>query len=290
MGPESSGGNPLYVQLSPGVRAPSLFRWAAITALDVGPERQTPFMTHKSKKSETLQVRLPHGMKRDFMERCEQENRAASDVIRGFMEGYLARPVEFLTSETAVMIRRTFVYPALAAAALIGAVVVLAPGTSRATGVREDFATMDADGDGLLTVWEFKRPEDGVTYSINRTPSPAGQPKTRITRGGLTETLSKLDINGDGKLDYAEYRTMRLGAAMATIMRGDRDADRRLTREEYVAGVTFSDDVVDQIKAQHPHTPIRAFVSMARKNAAMRFKRLDANRDGVVTQAELAPL
>lgn len=247
-------------------------------------------MTRKTKKSETLQVRLPHGMKRDFMDRCEQENRAASDVIRGFMESYLARPVEILTSEKAVMIRRTFVYPTLAAAALIGAVVVLAPGTSRATGVREDFAAMDADGDGVLTVWEFKRPEDGVTYSMNRTPAPAGRPKTRITSEGLAGTFAKLDTNGDNKLDYAEYRTMRLGAAMAIVMRGDRDADKRLTRDEYVAGVTFPDKVVDEIKAKHPHAPIRTFVSMARKNAAMRFKRLDANRDGVVTQAELAPL
>jgi len=248
-------------------------------------------MTRKTKKSETLQVRLPHGMKRDFMQRCEQEDRAASDVIRGFMESYLARPVEILTSEKAVMIRRTFVYPTLAAAALIGAVVILAPGTSRATGVREDFAAMDADGDGFLTVWEFKRPEDGVTYSMPRAPAPATQPRTRITTGGgLAETFAKLDANGDNKLDYAEYRTMRLGAAMAIVMRGDRDADKRLTRDEYVAGVTFPDAVVDQIKAKHPYAPIRSFVGMARKNAAIRFKRLDANRDGVVTQDELAPL
>lgn len=247
-------------------------------------------MTRKTKKSETLQVRLPHGMKRDFMARCEQENRAASDVIRGFMESYLARPVEILTSEKAVMIRRTFIYPALAAAALIGAVVVLAPGTSRATAVREDFAAMDVDGDGALTVWEFKRPADGVTYSVSHTPAPAGQPRTRITRGGLAETFAKLDANGDNRLDYAEYRAMRLGAAMAIVMRGDRDADRRLTRDEYVAGVTLPDAIVDQIKARRPYVPVRSFVSMARKNAAIRFKRLDANRDGVVTQDELAPL
>lgn len=246
-------------------------------------------MTRKTKKSETLQVRLPHGMKRDFMERCEQEDRAASDVIRGFMESYLARPVEILTSEKAVMIRRTFVYPTLAAA-LIGVVIVLVPGASRATGVREDFAVMDADGDGLLTIWEFKQPADGVTYSMSRTPAPASPPRTRITTSGLAKTFTKLDTNGDNKLDYGEYRTMRLGAAMAIVMRADRDADRRLTRDEYVAGVTFPDSVVDQIKAKHPHAPIRTLVSMARKNAAIRFKRLDANRDGVVTQDELAPL
>jgi len=247
-------------------------------------------MKPKTKKSETLQVRLPHGMKRDFMQRCARENRVASDLIRDFMESYLARPVEILTSEKAVMIRRTFVYPTAAAAALIGAVIILAPGISRATGVREDFAAMDADGDGLLTVWEFKRPEDGVVYSTGRKPAPAGTPKTRITRGGLAETFASLDANGDNRLDYPEYRIMRLGAAMAIVLRGDRNADKRLTREEYVAGVTFPDAVVDQIKAKHPYAPVRALVSMARKNAAARFKRLDANRDGLVTQAELAPL
>ena len=63
-------------------------------------------MNRPSKKSETLQVRLPHGIKRDFMERCRLEGRAASEVLRGFIDSYLARPVEILTSERTAMARR----------------------------------------------------------------------------------------------------------------------------------------------------------------------------------------
>jgi hypothetical protein len=159
-------------------------------------------MTRKAKKSETLQVRLPHGMKRDFMRRCETENRAASDLIRDFIESYLARPVDILTSEKAVMIRRTFVYPALAAAGLFGAVVILTPATSQATSLREDFAALDLNKDGFITAAEFKPPEDGMVFSKQRiSPAAAAAvPASGITRisrtANPTATIARLDIAG----------------------------------------------------------------------------------------------
>ena len=44
------------------------------------------------KKSETLEVRVPHAAKQAFMARCRAEGRSASDVIREFIDGFLARP------------------------------------------------------------------------------------------------------------------------------------------------------------------------------------------------------
>jgi hypothetical protein len=250
--------------------------------------------TRKTKKSETLQVRLPHGMKRDFMQRCEAENRAASDLIRDFIESYLARPVEILTSEKAVMIRRTFIYPALAAASLLGAVVILSPGTSQATSLRDDFAAMDRDKDGFVVASEYQPPEDGVTYSMTTRSSPPASAAgaTRITHGkSPADTLARLDTNGDHRLSFEEYRIMRVGAAMAIFKRGDRDQDRRLTQAEYVEGSTLPDAAVAKIKAQAgPKAPgIETAIAQMRKKATARFGRLDADHDGALTLEEITP-
>jgi hypothetical protein len=251
-------------------------------------------MTRKTKKSETLQVRLPHGMKRDFMQRCEAENRAASDLIRDFIESYLARPVEILTSEKAVMIRRTFVYPTLAAASLLGAIVILSPGASQATSLRDDFAAMDLDKDGFVVASEYQPPEDGVTYSMH-TPSSPPAPTvgtTRITRGkSLADTVARLDRDGDQKLSFEEYRVMRVGAAMAIFNRGDRDRDSRLTQAEYVEGSTLPDAAVAKIKARAgANAPaIETAIAQMRKKADARFGRLDANHDGALTLEEITP-
>src|ERR1700759_1188370 len=42
------------------------------------------------KKSETLEIRLPHALKQAFMARCQDEGRSASEAVRRFIEGAVA--------------------------------------------------------------------------------------------------------------------------------------------------------------------------------------------------------
>ena len=48
-------------------------------------------MIRPPKKSDTIEVRLPHAVKRAFMAQCRAEGRTASDVVRGFVEARLSR-------------------------------------------------------------------------------------------------------------------------------------------------------------------------------------------------------
>ena len=97
------------------------------------------------KKSETLEVRLPHQTKTALMARCQAEGRTASDAVRGFIEGELS-PV-----------RRTRVrgWQALVAA-LAGLAIgaVAAPSLAQTTG-HASFAQLDRNNDGVLSPVEY---------------------------------------------------------------------------------------------------------------------------------------
>lgn len=97
------------------------------------------------KKSETLEVRLPHAAKLAFMERCRAEGVTASDVVRRMIETGPARP------------RRLRGWQA-AAAVMIGLTIgsVAAPSIAQALpGQRAAFDQLDVDRDGVLTRAEF---------------------------------------------------------------------------------------------------------------------------------------
>jgi len=107
------------------------------------------------KKSETLEIRLPHDAKAAFMARCRRDGLSASEALRGFIDGQIAPPK-----------RRTRSWR-LAVGALIAAAVgaVALPSLARPGPAapaqdllrRVAFAHMDANHDGVLTLDEYRR-------------------------------------------------------------------------------------------------------------------------------------
>jgi len=279
----------------------------------------------KSKKSETLQVRLPYGMKKDFMERVQLENRSASDLIRDFIESYLAGPVEILNSPKVVMIRRRVIYPGLMAAGLVGAVIVFMPNPGAARILQTEFARQDIDKDGFLSAVELtqmspdtlmmqpSRPgrhlkpgPDGIvmhdaagkplrvrTLPLGKTAAEmkAEPGEVLLTREQMKQHLLNYhDVDDDQKLSFEEYRGSRLRGARYLFERADTNFDDRLTEEEYLKSriPTLNPEFVATLPPERQEAA-RRNVEPIKARVRTVFQGWDVNKDGFVTRKEMTP-
>lgn len=111
--------------------------------------RKTP------KKTETLEVRLPHAVKRAFMARARARGRTASSLVREYIDSYLAGTEP--RSERRRMIKR-IATPAAVTSVLAAAIslhLVAPTAASAAPDLRALFDQLDADNDGRISAEEF---------------------------------------------------------------------------------------------------------------------------------------
>src|SRR5437868_5473142 len=104
----------------------------------------------KLKKSESLEIRIPHPTKQAFMARCRDEGRSASEALRGYIEGEL----DAAPKPTPRRMPWRLIAGALIAAA-VGAAAV--PSLARPGLKAAEFTALDANHDGVLTYAEFQR-------------------------------------------------------------------------------------------------------------------------------------
>ena len=104
----------------------------------------------KLKKSESLEIRIPYPTKLAFMARCRDEGRSASEAVRGFIDGQL---------ETRPQPPRRATWRLIAGVAIAAAVGAAAVPSLGRHGRRDaEFATLDANHDGVISYAELQRP------------------------------------------------------------------------------------------------------------------------------------
>jgi len=145
-------------------------------------------MTRAPKKSDWLEVRLPHATKQAFMDRCRAEGRSASETVRAFIDGQVAAPAKTVRAP-----------PRLLAAA------AAAPSLAH-TGLADAFARLDADHDGFLSRPEFLRAAQvQATVFIGGDRYQAALDAR--TRDALAESsFAAMDADHDGRIDFSEFR------------------------------------------------------------------------------------
>lgn len=104
------------------------------------------------KKSETIEVRLPHAAKTAFMERCRHEQLTASEAIRLFIDDQLAPRPKPRQRRTAAW----RVVAAGVAGTLLGMGGAAPSFAWAAQNTRPVFDRLDHNHDGVLSYQEFR--------------------------------------------------------------------------------------------------------------------------------------
>jgi hypothetical protein len=170
------------------------------------------------KKSETLEVRIPHEVKDALMRKAHAEGRSASEVVRKFIDSYLAAHPK----EARSMLIGFWKPAAVAGAAAIAIVsTAISPAPSHAKpDLRSVFQTLDRNRDGNISLSEFL--SDASDPNVEKmhhahmkdaaghkqmTAAHAQMMKGGKASGAMLRThFAKLDSNSDGSITFAEFQ------------------------------------------------------------------------------------
>lgn len=178
-------------------------------------------MDRPLKKTETIEIRLPHETKLAFMARCKADGVSASEALRGFIGSRLE--AEAAASSRAPSRDPAFTAPAgwrkrlqlgAGLAVALGAAATALPSLAASVD-RIGFAQLDADGSGGVSLPELSRgARVEVRLAVGATeigrapvaPSPAETQERALLDALLRRTFASMDADADGSVSFREFR------------------------------------------------------------------------------------
>jgi Ca2+-binding EF-hand superfamily protein len=252
-------------------------------------DEEDAMQKREPKKSETLEIRIPHETKTAFMSVCRARGVSASDVLRACVRRHLesAGGTSFHWTKEIRMAflekprRRHILLGSAGALAACIAVVTLAVPAHAAIDPRiaAVFGWMDANHDGRVSRAEYVGASAsapplgavGIVVETTTPPPPHGETQEALFR--------RLDADGDGSLTLAEVAaaaSVRTTISPA-IAAADANADGSLTEGELAAYLT------SQRAAAGERDPSAGVGLMVHGIIAAR----DTDHDGLVSLADL---
>jgi antitoxin component of RelBE/YafQ-DinJ toxin-antitoxin module len=202
-------------------------------------------MRREPKKTESIEIRVPHATKSAFMDACRQNGTSASAALRTFIERYVhsasRAPIQW-KEELQMMIKRTSLRTGAAVGAAAVAVMTGVVATLFATPAKAGtdpllaavYDWMDANHDGKVTLAEFLSPARSEPLG---SIGVVVDTKTRPANEAPKALFARLDKNQDGSISLAELSAQAIARTVLTPAIGgaDSNGDGKIAESELAA-------------------------------------------------------
>jgi len=264
-----------------------------------------------SKKTETIEVRVSPELKDELHGLSQQRGEAMSQIVRSLVE----REVSLVAypnangENTMLNLKKAARFGGatlgLIGLAMVWNVTTQAPVMAQSS-VRMAFTEMDLNGDGVISEAEYNTPpamldDDGTLPGLDEEslPVPAecqadfdaindavlsGEAMDPIDEMLMGPDFAGIDSNSSGVVEFEELQTMIIGEVKQAFALYDANGDGGVTLEEFkqdiYADKRFSEACQNALDAQLPEDPY------FEENTKVIFAGMDANRDGMLDEAE----
>ena len=234
------------------------------------------------KKSETLEVRIPHETKQAFLNACREDGTTASEVVRDQVQSYLdareqppQQEKRTLVMQFSPNVRRYGPRVAAGSFAALGLTALAVLPSAAAPDFKAQFARLDANSDGVLSVDEFLGPDDkAADGDAHKVVIETRSIITHTPDGPEKPALATQDVKEDA---FTFWLPDEIGVAKAGKPTDQQQEFKFISHRE-VKEVN-GDDAGDQTSTQ---THSFSADDLRKKE----FGSIDANNDGKVSLAE----